>query len=214
MLVGLYKIIPVSYIIFNVSLLPIFSTEWVLWEHAGGAAKNNDNAWKANMKQLCSFSTIEDFWRYFNHIPRVSQVFYDGESKKRIGPENKIIEEYSLFKKGIEPEWGDPMNQPGGEWFWRCSLDGDLLDLFWTNLVLAVIGETLEDPALGTHVNGARVLDKGKNYPIFKIELWINTKDMAIREKIRNRLNDILPHGLSSNKMSRHQPKFEWKDHS
>ncbi|EED95032.1 eukaryotic translation initiation factor 4E, partial [Thalassiosira pseudonana CCMP1335] len=149
--------------------------EWVLWEHTGGG-KKDANAWKESMKQLCAFQNIEDFWRYYNHIPRPSQ----------------IIEEYSLFKKGIEPEWGDPRNKTGGEWFWRSHLEGDVLDLFWTNLVLGVIGEAIEDPALGVHINGARVVDKGKNYPIFKIELWIDTKDVSMREKLRVRLNEII----------------------
>jgi translation initiation factor 4E len=208
-LFGLKVCVSVSHIYSCIANL----TEWVLWEHAGGA-KRDANAWKDSMKELCSFSTVEDFWRYFNHIPRVSQVFYDGDTKKRVGPNNKVVEEYSLFKKGIEPEWGDSKNQTGGEWFWRCNLDSDVLDLFWTNLVLAVIGETLEDPTSGAHVNGARVLDKGKNYPIFKIELWIDTKDATVKEKIRARLVDIIAHGLPAHKMARNHPKFEWKDHS
>eukprot|EP00957_Ditylum_brightwellii_P038404 2902943-Ditylum_brightwellii.AAC.1 len=58
------------------------NTEWVLWEHTGGA-KRDPNAWKENMKQLCKFKTIENFWRYFNHIPKPSDVFYDGETRKR-----------------------------------------------------------------------------------------------------------------------------------
>ncbi|WP_133158956.1 hypothetical protein, partial [Microcystis aeruginosa] len=143
-----------------------------------------------------------------------SEVFYDGESKKRVGEKNEIIEEYSLFKKGIEPEWGDPKNKPGGEWFWRSHLDGDVLDLFWVNMVLGVIGETLEDPALGAHINGARVVDKGKNYPIFKIELWMDTKDGTVREKIKTKLLEAISNGLPSNKMAKNTPKFEWKDHS
>eukprot|EP01082_Thalassiosira_pseudonana_P011614 g9627.t1 g9627 contig4:163821-165012(-) len=187
--------------------------EWVLWEHTGGG-KKDANAWKESMKQLCAFQNIEDFWRYYNHIPRPSQVFFDGEYKKKVGPNNKIIEEYSLFKKGIEPEWGDPRNKTGGEWFWRSHLEGDVLDLFWTNLVLGVIGEAIEDPALGVHINGARVVDKGKNYPIFKIELWIDTKDVSMREKLRVRLNEIITHGLPPNKFAKNNPKFEWKDHS
>ena len=97
------------------------------------------------MKALCTFSTIEDFWRYFNHIPKPSEVFFDGDCHKRVGEKNEKIEEYSLFKKGIEPEWGDPRNCDGGEWFWRTNLDSDVLDLFWQNMVLGVVGETLEN---------------------------------------------------------------------
>jgi len=188
--------------------------EWVLWKHTGGHKKGDANAWKESMKKLCSFSTIEDFWRYFNHIPRPSSVFYDGESKKRVGDKNEIIEEYSLFKRGIEPEWGDPKNKAGGEWFWRAHLEGDVLDLFWQNMVLGAIGEALEDPSLGPHINGARVVDKGKSYPICKLELWIDSKDATARERIKEKLVDALTHGLPSNKMAKNSPRFEWKDHS
>ena len=55
------------------------------------------------------------------------------------------MEEYSLFKKGIEPEWGDPKNAIGGEWFCRQYFEADQLDLYWQNLVMALVGETIED---------------------------------------------------------------------
>jgi len=120
------------------------------------------------MKQLCSFSTVEDFWRYYNHLPKPSEIFYDGETKKRVGPDQKVVEEYSLFKRGIEPEWGDPMNATGGEFYCRQFIDADLLNMYWQNLVLGVIGEAMEDPRedghdgrpLNSYVNGARIVDK------------------------------------------------------
>lgn len=198
---------------FHPTSLSIYFSEWVLWKHIGGH-KNNAGAWKDSMKELCTFSTIEDFWRYFNHIPRPSEVFFDGDYKKRVGENNEIIEEYSLFKKGIEPEWGDPRNVTGGEWFWRAPLDGSVLDLYWQNMVLGTIGETMEDPSVGFHINGARIVDKGKSYPIAKLELWIDTKDLAVRGQIKTKLTETMTHGLPSHKMGKNLPKFEWKDHS
>lgn len=64
--------------------------------------------------ELCKFATVEDFWRNFAHCPKPSEVFYDGDCRKKVGPEQKTVEEYSLFKAGIEPEWGDPANVMGG----------------------------------------------------------------------------------------------------
>lgn len=187
----------------------------MLWEHAGGSNKD-PNKWKENMKQLCAFSTIEDFWRYFNHIPKPSEVFFDGDSRKRVGLEGKTVEEYSLFKRGIEPEWGDPQNCTGGEWYCRAYLDGDVLNLYWQNLVLGVIGETIEGGSEETGVyesfiNGVRVVDKGKSYPMFRLELWINTKNPEVKERIRSRMMDIMTDGLPPSKKG--HPKFDWKDH-
>eukprot|EP00559_Dactyliosolen_fragilissimus_P000686 CAMPEP_0184867116 /NCGR_PEP_ID=MMETSP0580-20130426/25053_1 /TAXON_ID=1118495 /ORGANISM="Dactyliosolen fragilissimus" /LENGTH=165 /DNA_ID=CAMNT_0027367165 /DNA_START=427 /DNA_END=921 /DNA_ORIENTATION=- len=165
------------------------------------------------MKQLCSFSSIEDFWQYFNHLPKPSQVFFDGDTRKRVGPNNKTIEEYSLFKKGIEPEWSDPKNKTGGEWFCRSDFegDGDVLDSCWQNLVFGVVGEVIEHGAASSsnknlsHINGARVVDKGKRMPMFRLELWIDSKDPEVKEKIRAKLIDIITDGTRRGPL-----KFDW----
>ncbi len=204
------------------SLLTIsLYSEWVLWEHVGSGGGKNPKDWKENMKPLCTFSTIEDFWRYFNHLPKPSQVFYDGDSRKVVGPTSKRVEEYSLFKKGIEPKWEDEANMTGGEWFIRQTLDMDVLDMYWQNLVLGCIGESIEDGAdLSSNkcgmnvVNGARVVDKGKGgYPVFRLELWLSTRDTDARESIKTKLVECVMDGLPPNK-KKGPPKFDWKDHS
>ena len=47
------------------------------------------------MNEVCTFSTVEDFWRYYNNIPRPSEIFYDGETRKKVGPEKKTIVEWN-----------------------------------------------------------------------------------------------------------------------
>lgn len=196
-----------------------FSSEWVLWEHVGGGGRSPKD-WKENMKPICTFSTIEDFWRYFNHVPKPSQVFYDGENRKVVGPTRKSIEEYSLFKKGILPQWEDEANKTGGEWFIRQTLDMDVLDMYWQNLVLGCIGESIEDGADSTEnktspnvVNGARVVDKGKGYPMFRLELWLNSRDADMKEQVKTKLVECVTNGLPPN-ARKGPPKFDWKDHS
>ena len=191
--------------------------EWVLWEHKSSSGTKDPSKWKENMKQLCAFATVEDFWKYFNHIPRPSQVFFDGDCRKKVGPEGKTIEEYSLFKKDIEPEWGDPQNVIGGEWFCRQFLELEMLDLYWQNLVMGVVSETIEDTVdeektYEDHINGVRVVDKSRNYPMYRLEIWINTRDPQIKERIRDRLIQVITDGQPPTKKT--QPKFDWKDHS
>ena len=41
-------------------------TGWSLWEHR----ENTDGSWSANFHKLCDFDTVEDFWKYWNHIPK------------------------------------------------------------------------------------------------------------------------------------------------
>jgi len=199
-----------------------------MWEHKAnqGSNTNDPDKWKENMKQLYEFRTVEDFWRYFKHVPKPSEVFFDGDCRKHVGTEAKTIEEYSLFKKGIEPEWGDPQNVTGGEWFCRQFLDVEILDLYWQNLVMSCIGETIDDAVvtdsgndegeediIKCYVNGARVVDKSRHYPLYKMELWLNTRDETIKEKIKDKLMEIMTDGQPPASKRQH-PKFDWRDHS
>lgn len=171
------------------------------------------------MSELCHFNTVQDFWKYFNHLPRPSQVFFDGDCKKKIGPEGRTVEEYSLFKKGIEPEWGDPLNVTGGEWYCRQYFESEVLDLYWQNLVLGLIGEVIEEAVDeegkgASVINGARIVDKSRGqYATFKIELWLSARDETTKERVKRQLMQVIMDGQppSSRKMS---PKFDWKDHS
>jgi len=189
----------------------------VLWEHAAPTATRKDpNAWKENMKQLCRFRTVEDFWQHYNHLPVPSKVFFTMDEGKKCFSTGKVVEEYSLFKKGIEPEWGDPQNRIGGEFFCRGNMDPEQLNGYWNNLVLAVVGEYLEGEictgggSSSSVINGIRVVDKSKGYPMYKLELWVNTKDLSVRERLRGKLMDVVVDGISNNR----KLQFDWKDHS
>jgi translation initiation factor 4E len=184
----------------------------VLWEHKSSGSKN-PNQWKENMSELATFKDTAAFWRSFRHIPPPSAIFFDGDCRKKVG--GKTVEEFSMFKKGIEPEWGDAANASGGEWFCRQYFDTDILDLYWQNLVLAVVGEAMEDAvnaaSLTDVINGIRVVDKSRGYPTYKLEVWINTRDETIKEAIKDQLQKIVIDGQRSN--SKSLPKWEWKDH-
>jgi translation initiation factor 4E len=236
--------------------------EWVLWERQGGGGstqQSNPNDWKDQMKEICSFSTVEDFWRYYNHMPKPSEIFFDGDTKKRVqvggegngngggggggGGKTKTVIEYNLFKRGIVPEWADPQNATGGSFFIRQSLEMHVLDMFWQNLVMGLVGESLEDKTdadINGYANGngsgsgngtsngnnnsnakrgldcicgARVVDKGRNMPIFRVELWINTRDAEIKDRMKSNLVECLMDGLPTSALRKGPPKFDWKDH-
>ena len=90
-------------------------SEWVIWEHR--SPDKNSKSYEDNMEKLCEVATIEDFWRAFNNIPKPSMIFFDGRTKKKFA--NRSVESFSLFKKGIKPEWEDAANRTGAEWFCR-----------------------------------------------------------------------------------------------
>ena len=104
--------------------LPLASA-WVVHEQRRATGQNLSAAqWMALQQIACEFSTVEGFWTSFEHLPPPSTVFYDGKSSKRVGvpPDARTIESFSIFRAGVLPEWDDPSNKTGGEWYARRSL--------------------------------------------------------------------------------------------
>ena len=141
---------------------------WVLWEHK---CSTTLEGFSNSMREVCEFSTVEEFWKYWCFVPKPSEVLFDGQSRKGIAncssyglrfwsafilscritihvillPENssltptksnfmllsvsslinfpqnytevegRNVEAFSIFKKGIRPEWEDIVNRTGGE---------------------------------------------------------------------------------------------------
>jgi len=161
-------------------------SEWVIWEHR--SPEKNSKSYEDNMEKLCEVATIEDFWRAFNNIPKPSAIFFDGRTRKRFS--NRSVESFSLFKKNIKPEWEDPSNRSGAEWFCRKSFAPQQLDDYWMSLVLGMIGETID---LGDEICGARVVDKSNGTrQMYRLELWIKHKDETIAQGLLERMNQHL----------------------
>jgi len=172
--------------------LNFLESEWVMWEHR--APDKNSKSYEDNMAKLCEFATVEDFWLLWNNIPKPSQIFYDGRTRKRF--KERTVESFSLFKKNIKPEWEDPMNRTGGEWFCRKMFPMPQLDGFWQDLVLGMIGETI-DPA--DDICGARVVDKSTNgRQMYRLELWMKKKDDGTAKELLERMNGALGKGSSA----------------
>lgn len=169
--------------------------------------------WSLSMKAVCEFSTVEEFWKYWSFVPRPSEVLFDGHSRKEV--EGRSIEAFSIFKKGIRPEWEDTANRTGGELTCRKSFQPEQLDVFWENLVLALIGETIDE---GDEICGCRVVDKsaakgkGPSRCMYKLELWLRTGNAEVADKLRVRMLDALTDGEASKPNSRVKlPEFEYK---
>ena len=174
--------------------------EWVLWEHR--APDKSSKSYEDNMQSLCEFATIEDFWNAFNYIPKPSAIFFDGRTRKRF--KDRSVESFSLFKKNIKPEWEDPQNRSGAEWFCRKTFPAPQLDDFWQNLVLGMIGETI-DPA--DEICGARVVDKSTGQrQMYRLELWFKRKDQGVADDLLARMQTVLGPAIKG-------CKFEFRPH-
>lgn len=189
-----------------------FQEEWTVWEHHESTRKGPDTSYLQNMKELYSFKTVEQFWRFWNNYPKPSELFFDGRTKKKVTrqgeSEGKCVEALSIFKKGIKPEWEDALNKIGGEWTLRKIVDATSLDQLFENVLLAMVGETLDD---GDDVNGMRVVDKSKRRTCaYRIELWVKTNDSARAETIKTNLTRATYDGVST---ATPRATYVWRPH-
>lgn len=80
--------------------------------------------------------------------------------------------DYHLFKQGVRPEWEDPQNKHGGKWAYTTKeRKGVPIDDLWLNLLLATIGETLEDDNDGEIMGVVVNIRKG----FYRLGLWTRT---------------------------------------
>lgn len=151
--------------------------EWTFWYDrrlgAGARVKGERERYENNLKPIGCFATVEDFWRHYNYMAKPSQL--DNNAN------------YHLFKKGIKPLWEDPANSKGGKWIIQTKKNHRLCDQHWENLVLGMIGETIEehDEIAGAVVSRRKTGDK--------IALWLTTTNeaaiLAAGKKLKENLN-------------------------
>ena len=158
---------------------------WVLWEHQ----KNNDNNYDQNTKELGSFDTLQDFWRYYNNYPVPSAIFSDGVNKPLIQDPDREVASISLFKKGILPKWEDPKNNEGGEIAIRKFKNIQELDELWENISMLCVGSQIYNPEL---VTGIRVVDSSipNKKALYRVELWFSDKNK--KDEIENSFKSLL----------------------
>jgi len=146
---------------------------WTLWYDCQLQNGKKATTWGDNMKEVYSFSNVEDFWRLYNNVALATQL-QGGCS-------------FNLFKKGIAPKWEDPKNEKGGRWTVLIPKNKNL-DTLWLYLMLACIGQAIEeddDQICGCVVN----IRKGQD----KMNLWTSDENneaavLKIGEKLKKAL--------------------------
>eukprot|EP00667_Euglena_gracilis_P001015 EG_transcript_1015 len=104
-----------------------FAHQWTFWFDVTVDTKEK-NA-EDSLRELGTFSTIQEFWRYWNNMC-VSHLT-DGCNLR-------------LFRHDIQPTWEHPKNRNGGRWSARSLGKGRRFKL-WTEVVLSLLGEQLQD---------------------------------------------------------------------
>ena len=91
--------------------------------------------------------------------------------------------------QGIKPMWEDNANAKGGKWVINLKSDKNMLNQYWENLVLGIIGETIDvaDEITGAVVSGnlhlmqliAVVAQVARRRNGDRIAIWTRGKDDA-----------------------------------
>lgn len=100
---------------------------WTLWFTKPPSGKQD---WSELLKEVISFNSVEEFWGIYNNITPASELAQKSD--------------YHLFKQGVRPEWEDPQNKHGGRWHYTFK-NTKASDEVWLNIMLAAIGEMLEE---------------------------------------------------------------------
>ncbi|CAI5504268.1 unnamed protein product [Closterium sp. Naga37s-1] len=113
---------------------------WTLWFDNPQQRGKSGGSWGSSLRVVFTFGTVEDFWCLYNNIVQPSKLM------------NKA--DMHLFKEGIQPKWEDPKCEKGGSWTIPCSRSKEYLDNMWLHLMLAMIGEQIDE---GNDICGAVV---------------------------------------------------------
>jgi len=141
-------------------------SKWVLWA----------------TQRVAAVTTAKEFWRYWNHMPQPS-LLLEGKKFMRVkGEARHVVDALMIFKDGIRPEWEDAANAAGGHFTFQLKavIGGGVIDEYWNNIVLGVIGGSVEPDI----VTGLRLVDKlgNKRQPHLRIEVWFS--NVAETEKV------------------------------
>ncbi|KAI9473492.1 MAG: eukaryotic translation initiation factor 4E-1 [Benjaminiella poitrasii] len=152
---------------------------WTLWFDNPGK-KANAASWSQNLKEIVDVSTVEDFWGVHNNIVKVNHL--------------EISSNYHVFKKGVRPEWEDPVNANGGKFSIQFPRNrtGEAINDYWLNLILAMLGEQFkyEDEICGAVVSVRKMF--------YRVALWIKSSERnETTETIGRQLKEFL--NLNSN---------------
>lgn len=176
---------------------------WHLYVHfpVFGETYSADRAFTS----YASFDTVEGFWQHLQHfvLPSAVMTLRDGSRRTVDG---RIPEALGLFKDGVTPKWECKRNVEGGHWESRQPFALEDVDMLWTEMAMAMVGEVLEPREDESHLTGFRIVDKSRmGKTQFRVEVWIDTCDTSVTHSVQQRLQGVVE-GLPI--------KWVWKTHA
>jgi len=157
---------------------PSLRHTYAIWEQIMQSADAKSTQYSDATHRVASFSTVKGFWKFWNHLPQPSELI-DGKKFVRETAESRsVVDALMVFREGIKPEWEDPVNTGGGHFQFqlRPALGGGAVDEYWNNIVLGMIGGTIEPADMITGVRLVDKLNQPRNASV-RIEVWFSNFD-------------------------------------
>ena len=124
------------------------------------------------VKKLSTFSTIEDFWKIFQHLKKPEEL--------------NIGIEIDLFKNEIKPVWEEEVNKNGGKI--ALKLNKNYTSIIWEELIFAFIGGNLPDN-IKNEINGILISSK-KEFNV--LQIWFREYNFKIIKEIQYFIKNLL----------------------
>ena len=144
--------------------------KFVFWYHIINTSYDQD--YKAQIKKLAQFETLEDFWAIFQYLKKPD------DCKQPI--------EFQLFKEGIAPMWEDENNKNGGRI--ALKLRKEFSNLVWEELVFAFIGGYFAKE-IKDEINGL-VINCKKDFNT--LQIWTKSFNEEVTSGIEKNIREIL----------------------
>jgi|Transcript_116766 translation initiation factor 4E len=151
---------------------------WAIWEQIMQSSDKASQYSDATHK-VAQFTTVQEFWKLWNHMPQPSELLEQKRMVREQPDGLHVIDAIMIFRENIRPEWEDKLNANGGHFQFQLkpNIGGGQIDEYWNNLVLGMIGATL-DPA--DMITGIRLVDKlsgPRAANVIRLEIWFTNID-------------------------------------
>jgi len=157
--------------------LPLRYT-WSIWEQI---MQSNEKAaaYSDATHKVAQFSSVQDFWKLWNHMPQPSELLEQKRMVREQPDGLHVIDAIMIFRDNIRPEWEDKQNAQGGHFQFQLkpNIGGGQVDEYWNNLVLGMIGATVEPANM---ITGIRLVDKlsgPRAANVIRLEVWFNSME-------------------------------------
>jgi len=156
--------------------------KWHIWEQVmqSSDGKAGAGGYSDATQQVAHFSFVSEFWSLWNHVPQPSELLEQKRMVREHGDgQINVIDALMVFRDNVKPEWEDPANATGGHFQFQLkpTIGGGQIDEYWNNLILGIIGNTIEPAHM---ITGIRLVDKlsgPRAANVIRIEVWFSNYD-------------------------------------